>query len=508
LSRDFISPPLTLLGRLLNCWQRSGVVSGIIFIAFYALLANIPFWAASRWLALLPIGWFCLEYAVVGLLALVVPRILTAALLLLAIAADLTNAVSKTYYMAPTVCFANVRSLYELSGVRIVSLASVILLVLIIVLIAAFLPTESIRGPIRLWVALCLIGLVATAVSVDCVAISREVGKLTNPFRVIRPSDTNKFSSFNSLWVGRYPAIRLRRDQQMFGRERRVSHSSAEVYPSMPAATSVAIRSANIAPGRNSKDLPNLVVVVVESWGVNADPSVRNALVQSYFQRELLSRYKLVQGTVPFIGSTVVGEARELCGNTMGFHIIDASAQELQGCLPDKLAALGYRSAALHGMSEHMFDRGTWYRKIGFEKVLFRDELQQEGLPTCNGALIGTCDAAIANQIGALLEAEKTYPEFVYWMTLGSHLPVSVPSSLPKADSCSISPPLMQHPALCSWYQLVANVHESVSQLAMTKLARPTAFIIVGDHAPPFANPAIRDTFSGISVPYIELIPR
>ena len=504
----FISRILAFLGRLLGRWQGSAVASGLFFCAFYALLVNIPFWVASRWLGLLPIGWFCLEYSVVGLLSLFAPRILTVILLLLVIAADLINAVCKTYYMAPKSCLANVGGLCDFSGIRILYLAVVVFLIFLVVAIAAVIPPKAILRPIRWWAAMCLIGFVLVSVSADYVAISHEAGLLVNPFRASRPNDTNKYGDRSNLWIGRYPSIRLRRDQQIFGRESHVSSSSAKDYPSMPSATSAALGAAGITTGRSAKELPDLVVIVVESWGLYEDSSVRNALVQSYFQQELLARYKLVQGTVPFIGPTVVGEARELCDSTMGDHIIDANAHELQSCLPDRLARLGYHSVAIHGMSERMFDRRAWYERVGFQKRLFRDQLQQQELPVCDGAFVGICDAAIANQIGHSLETERTYPEFVYWMTLGSHLPVSVPSGLPAGDSCSINPFLAQQPALCSWYQLVANVHESVSRLAMTTLSRPTVFVVVGDHAPPFATPAIRDQFSQAAVPYLVLIPR
>jgi phosphoglycerol transferase MdoB-like AlkP superfamily enzyme len=42
----------------------------------------------------------------------------------------------------------------------------------------------------------------------------------------------------------------------------------------------------------------------------------------------------------------------------------------------------------------------------------------------------------------------------------------------------------------------------------MGKLDRPTAFIIVGDHAPPFGDPALRNKFSQSDVPYVILLPR
>lgn len=253
---------------------------------------------------------------------------------------------------------------------------------------------------------------------------------------------------------------------------------------------------------------PNLVVVVVESWGLATDLPVRNSLVQPYTATRLLARYRVAQGSVPFHGSTIAGEARELCGKNMGFDIISADPQELKGCLPLYLAARGYRSLAVHGMYGRMFDRRTWYQRIGFEEQWFEDRLEKTGLPKCVGALVGTCDAAIADWLAQRLNRQQTDPQFLYWMTLNSHLPVSVPSVLPAEGSCTGSPVLSQFLSYCSWYHLIFNVHDSVARMAMSEMVRPTVFVVVGDHAPPFANPALRSQFSGSTVPYVLLIPR
>ena len=68
----------------------------LFFLFFYSILANIPFWTASDAFGLVHHGLFCLEYAAVGLLALFVPRILAAGLLLLLMATDLVCGACRT----------------------------------------------------------------------------------------------------------------------------------------------------------------------------------------------------------------------------------------------------------------------------------------------------------------------------------------------------------------------------------------------------------------------------
>jgi phosphoglycerol transferase MdoB-like AlkP superfamily enzyme len=235
---------------------------------------------------------------------------------------------------------------------------------------------------------------------------------------------------------------------------------------------------------------------------------LRDALTEPYTKPELTARYQVAEGMVPFYGGTIAGEARELCGNSLGFRLLTATPADLAGCVPGRLAALGYDDISVHGMNGHLFRRSAWYKTIGFKEQWFNDQFNQMGLPECEGAFNGTCDADIARWIGRMLEESDPHPRFVHWMTLNSHLPVVVPAPLSGGAPCTADLGLTPGTPLCSWYQLVSNVHQSVSTLAMGKLNRPTVFVIVGDHAPPFNDPASHNRFSQSDVPYLLLLPR
>ena len=396
----------------------------------------------------------------------------------------------------------------ELPGRRLLLVAAVAALILLAVAVAASLPVEKMRGAYRLSAAVSLLVFATVAVSADGIAIAREKGHLANPFSGLRPSDQNRYSTFANLWASRYPTLRLMRNQRLFGSARNAGDSVSLAVSPAPSATAFALDVAGLDVGDPAPDAPNIVLVLFESWGIDLDPSLRNTLLAPYSQPGLLAGYRVVQGTVPFYGSTVAGEARELCGNHIGSQIMWASAQALQRCLPTRLAARGYRDISLHGMDGHMFRRDTWYSSIGFQEQWFRDQFRRKGLPDCPGAFTGTCDSAIAQWMGDRLEHKDAAPDFLYWVTLNSHLPVPTPSPLKDGASCSLTQLLASQPALCSWYQLVANGHDAIARLAQRNLARPTIFIIVGDHAPPFSNPELRSQFSGTDVPFVVLVPR
>jgi phosphoglycerol transferase MdoB-like AlkP superfamily enzyme len=249
-------------------------------------------------------------------------------------------------------------------------------------------------------------------------------------------------------------------------------------------------------------------MVLVESWGRADDSAMREALTRPYENVALQARYQVEEGMVPFYGGTIAGEARELCGNSMGYKLLSASERDVAGCLPGRLTGLGYEDIAVHGMNGHLFRRSSWYKTIGFKDQFFNDYFKQQGLPDCQGAFTGTCDADVAKWIGNRLEQNDSKPQFVHWMTLNSHLPVPMPPDLRTGAPCTADLGLSPGTALCSWYQLIANVHRSVAELAMGRLNRPTVFIVVGDHAPPFNDPALRDRFSKTDVPYLLLMPR
>jgi phosphoglycerol transferase MdoB-like AlkP superfamily enzyme len=470
----------------------------ILFLSFYAVLANLPFWIASRYLGILQNGWFCLDYIAVGVISLFAPRIVVTVLLLLAIAVDIVVGVSETYLLPIGNCFRNMGALGQFSVSRQFEITGVVLLALAAVIAAPFLAAR-IKRKNRTHAALCLIAFAIFSLSIDVVIVNRHAGGLIN-FTQPRQSLRNAIEadSFNQLTLSRIPLLRFAL--------RRIFPTPSGFH--MQSATALAMAfTQNIAAGKVG-ERPNLVIVLVESWGLDTQSAVSDALVQPYTQPGLLARYQVLQGTVHFFGPTLGGEGRELCGNTIGFGLMDASAQELQDCLPDRLVPLGYHNVAVHGMVGDMFDRTKWYKRIGFQETWFFLQFLKLGMPICPGPFPGMCDADVAKWIDHRLEEPTENPQFLYWVTLNSHLPVPVPSPLKAGAPCTFAPSLAREPALCSWYQLIANVHQSVADLAVSRLGRPTVFAIVGDHAPPFSNLTLRNQFSQSVVPYVLLVPR
>jgi phosphoglycerol transferase MdoB-like AlkP superfamily enzyme len=476
----------------------------ILFVGFYAIAANAPYWAAGRVLSLLPLGWVSVEYMAVGVLALFVPRALASFLLLLMIAADLTASICRTFHLYPYECFANLGIAQDLPLSRLLTTAAICLLIALVVAIPIAFPARRLPLPTRRRAALALVLLAVLAMTTDTLRMARDFHAIGNYAR----NDVNHTGNWSNLWTGRYPLLHLARNPHFFPAKPLSMTVSLKDSPPIASATQVALASSGLLSPQTAAHQPNLVLILVESWGSALDPTVATALTQPYSKPQLLARYRVLQGDVPFYGATVGGETRELCQSTTGIDITQIPSDGLLSCLPARLASAGYTTIALHGSDGRVFDRVSWYRRLGFDQQWFGPEFRRLNLPDCVGAFVGTCDADIARFIEQRLAATSPNPLFLQWVTLNSHLPVPVPNGLAHPAPCAFAPNLPHASSLCSWYQLVANVHASAAGMALAPQARPTVFVIVGDHPPPFNSAALNDHFSQSAVPYIILIPR
>jgi uncharacterized membrane protein len=250
----------------------------------------------------------------------------------------------------------------------------------------------------------------------------------------------------------------------------------------------------------------HLVIVMVEAWGVPRDPTLRARLTERWNRPDIAGRYQLETGSTPFWGSTTYGEMRELCGRWGDYHPLKSAPDP--GCLPARLAAQGYQTAAIHGFDEGFFERTAWYPKAGFQQLVFRDQLARSGAATCGGVFPGVCDRDIPARIGERLKRAQT-KQFVYWLTLSSHLPVPKSDTL-GTDRCERFDARLarDHAMICRLFSLWHQVDKSLAAMLTDPALPPTDVLIVGDHAPPLLDRSQRSQFDGGRVPWVLLKDR
>jgi Sulfatase len=453
----------------------------------YLLLPSLLSLFCVRWLSAIPHGYINLEFLAIGAASMFLPRPLAFGLLLLDSLADCAYSICYTYQFSVSDLIASAHFLGVLPRSRIFAGCGVIAIALVFCCALSLIRPHPRR---RIQAAGALIGLAVILLPIDILSGQnplwhQDVSLLSG--RVTR-------SPILTLGVRAIAALRTERSAHKTA-SRHMDSASAHMMAWLNGAGRGAVR-------------PNVVLIVVESWGLLLDPHLAQALTEPYTSAAVDRAYRVSYGTAPYRGLTIPGEARELCHSTMGFEILHPTAEMEQQCLPGSFHALGYRNDAIHGYAGEMFYRAQWYRTLGFDRTWFGPNLSQVGLPRCGGAFPGICDAAIAGFIGdSLLTASGSQPQFIYWVTLNSHIPVPARPSLPADHVCAAQPALRNSAALCSWFRLVRAVHQSVGQIAAQAHGRPTAFILVGDHAPPVADPRLRSQFSSTQVPYVMLTP-
>ncbi|MBS1820770.1 MAG: sulfatase-like hydrolase/transferase [Acidobacteria bacterium] len=463
-------------------------MKGRVFLAtlVYVGLANVPVWLASRLLGFSLSGLFNIEYIAIGIVSLFANRVVTVCLLLAVTAIDLTYDIGRTYMFRPAELLESASSALVYAGSHVGSIAAVILAMAAVCILAVIVGRVRIERRERVYTISALTAVACLGVAVDCGRM--KVTSLNSDFeqggsRIVR----------NSLHRILLDEIRLRHAQI----------GTSEQGTAIVGASKRLI--GHTAMDSVGGERPNIVLVVVESWGKPWSEDVDKALIAPYMTPGLEQAYTVTTGTVSFSGPTVSAEMRELCGSTLGLSVLSAPASTLKGCLPDRVERMGYHTIAIHGFAGTMFERISWYKKLHFDETWFQDQLLKEGLPTCPGPLAGICDAAIPGWIDRRLQHAEG-PQFVYWLTLNSHLPVPVNNLVKDPPACSSE--AFADDGICAWYRLVFNVHRSVAELAMKETAKPTIFVVVGDHAPPFTSMQRRNLFSYDMVPYVVLSPK
>jgi len=451
------------------------------------LFCSLPLQLLAHRAGLLAPGYINLEYLLIGALGVFLPRRVVFVLLFLESLIDLASAICKTYYFSLGDLISVLHSFPALPGYRRLELLGGLVL---IILICAVTSLARPRPADRIKTAVSLLLLI-----IICIFCAFLMGQDT----LLRRN-----TIYLPVHLVRSPAVSLiRRGIEDHKRDLASSRPNHNV---MVSASAQAIAFLDRPGGMQP---PNVVLIVVESWGLANDARLAQSLVDPYGDSQIARKYEIAYGTVPFDGWTVPGEARELCHSKMGYGIVLASPERLNDCLPSLLHQHGYKEISVHGFSGRLFRRSIWYTNIGFDRSWFEPDLEKAGLAHCDGAFPGICDASIAEWIGSsVLSADEKQPRFVYWVTLNSHLPVPANPNVPEDGICATQPALRDSKPLCSWFRLVRALHKSVQQLALRPTARPTVFILVGDHAPPFADPQLRQQFSATGVPYVILTPR
>lgn len=248
----------------------------------------------------------------------------------------------------------------------------------------------------------------------------------------------------------------------------------------------------------------HLVLIVVESLGQpRGNKAMADKLFALYRNPAVTARYEASQGTTLYYNSTTSGEIRELCGRWGDYYeLLDRNDK---GCLPARMRAKGYEAHALHSFTGKFFERATWYPHVGFQDATFDRDLIAEGALKCGGVFPGACDRFVPHMIAERLRTAKT-PQFLYWLTLNSHLPVPPGLNL-NVDHCEkVSPELAaSFPMICRQFSIFDDIDRALVAEITADDFPDADILLVGDHMPPYFDRHHRTQFDPEHVPYLYL---
>ena len=275
-----------------------------------------------------------------------------------------------------------------------------------------------------------------------------------------------------------------------------------DLFRSRKALKSAAVESASearLVPVQDQTTSDHQMLVVVESWGQSTDPAYNEIPLLRLLTPDLFQRYKVHRGTVPFNGATTSGEMREFCGILASF--INAGELGNQNCIPGRFAANGYETYAFHGFTETFFNRQQWFPVVGFKHLEFgKDNISRK----CGIFFRGQCDTDILLKIAELMRRSKEKKTFVYFLTLNTHLP----NDAALADGSPAVCPGTATDKVCTLLKAHENFFASLAGLLKDPTLPPIHIVLVGDHAPPFADLKSRQKFSDKVVPFLEIVPK
>lgn len=246
----------------------------------------------------------------------------------------------------------------------------------------------------------------------------------------------------------------------------------------------------------------HVVMIMVESMGLPNDPAMRRKMHDIWARPEVRERYDVSFGDTLYYGSTTSAEIRELCGRWGDYEELQAKDPD---CLPATLAGRGYQSQAWHGFSGTFFDRKRWYPLVGFDEMRFGERLRDDGAAVCPGVFPGVCDWNVPVQMADMLKAADK-PQFLYWLTLNSHLPVLTDGKLGTEECASFDKGLNERfPMICRLLRIFDRTGQALAEEITSPDFPETDILIVGDHIPPFFDRNHRGQFAPDRVPWILL---
>ena len=203
-------------------------------------------------------------------------------------------------------------------------------------------------------------------------------------------------------------------------------------------------------------------------------------LVESYGVKKSVDRAKALFSPFEYSHARFLGLYPRNASHTQGAEWEDFGTP--RGKVREQPVPMKFRENHLqtwyvHGYDREFYSRGANYAKFGFDRMLFKEDFEKMGLPSCSNGFEGICDSAMVYFLDSLLT--DPVPKFVYWTTLDAHPLYEWSGLFEKSYFCKI---FSLSDVDCTYFTLQEN---SLRMIADLVARHPEyRFVIRGDHRP------------------------
>ncbi len=249
----------------------------------------------------------------------------------------------------------------------------------------------------------------------------------------------------------------------------------------------------------DGENYPN--VIMNESWW-NTD-NIRTDRIT--FSEDPMGPYKALEDrcdtgyvtSTVYGGGTVSPEIEFLTGLNAKYYRTDSAYAQIRGrripSLVDYFNGLGYETIAIHPYYGWVYGRDTAYAAMGFDQVVFEEDMQYKDIYTRY-----ISDESLARQIIAETEVESGGPKFIWALSIANHMRVLDYTAEPAADydypiRMSVKGAELaaeDYGTLDNYINGIYLANQAFSQLVdyFSRVDQPTVLLMFGDHCPYFST--------------------
>lgn len=212
----------------------------------------------------------------------------------------------------------------------------------------------------------------------------------------------------------------------------------------------------------------------------------QNEILKNLISNNLKSNYDIFYDSIPFYGHTTTAEINELINENEEFYNYIDSSKTYDHSLPNIKKKQGYKTYAAHSFYISMFRRDLWWKNLGFEHTLGKENIYHKSTDISNeNSFQGLKDEYTFKHILDISKRNKG-KGFYYMLSVNTHFPFTIENKDREleryASTVENLPTVNLKMSFIKFYQQLDYITKSIDHEKIDLV------VIRGDHKPPFLN--------------------